>query len=184
MRYADIVGRAKAFAIEAHHGQKRRNLAQDPYWTHLAMVADFVEKAGGTDEEIAAAWLHDVREDVAGVTDTVIRSQFGDAIADIVDGLTDPPDFRDLGTLERKTMQADRVRGKSASVKRGKMADQASNVLSVADQSDQPADPTQCSEYVEGARRIAAECAGVSPYLDEQFRAAYEKAAAKYPWPL
>ncbi|MCX4772611.1 HD domain-containing protein [Streptomyces sp. NBC_01260] len=50
-------------AREAHEGQ--RDKAGRPYAEHLAAVAEGVRARGGSDDQIAAAWLHDAVEDDA-----------------------------------------------------------------------------------------------------------------------
>ncbi|MGW0672177.1 HD domain-containing protein [Streptomyces sp. NPDC002746] len=50
-------------ARAAHEG--RRDKAGRPYAEHLAAVAEGVRARGGSDEQIAAAWLHDAVEDDA-----------------------------------------------------------------------------------------------------------------------
>ncbi|MET9556401.1 HD domain-containing protein [Streptomyces sp. NPDC006645] len=50
-------------AREAHAAQTDK--AGRPYVEHLRAVADGVRARGGTDEQIAAAWLHDSVEDGA-----------------------------------------------------------------------------------------------------------------------
>ncbi|AKA06847.1 hypothetical protein SAZ_33890 [Streptomyces noursei ZPM] len=51
----------EALARRAHAGQTDK--AGRPYAEHLAAVAAGVEERGGSEEQIAAAWLHDVIED-------------------------------------------------------------------------------------------------------------------------
>ncbi|MDX3849319.1 HD domain-containing protein [Streptomyces sp. AK02-01A] len=53
----------EAVAREAHAAQTDK--AGRPYAEHLAAVAEGVRARGGTDEQIAAAWLHDAVEDDA-----------------------------------------------------------------------------------------------------------------------
>ncbi|MEU5717509.1 HD domain-containing protein [Streptomyces sp. NPDC020403] len=53
----------EAIAREAH--RTRTDKAGRPYAEHLAAVADGVRSRGGTDEQTAAAWLHDAVEDDA-----------------------------------------------------------------------------------------------------------------------
>ncbi|MFI6860765.1 HD domain-containing protein [Streptomyces sp. NPDC050421] len=53
----------EAAAREAHAAQ--RDKAGRPYTEHLAAVAEGVRVRGGSDEQIAAAWLHDAVEDDA-----------------------------------------------------------------------------------------------------------------------
>jgi len=80
---------ALVFATAAHAavGQMRK-YTDDPYIVHPIRVATTVAKFGGTDEMIAAAYLHDVVEDT-GVSIDDIQDMFGPAVALIVDGLTD-----------------------------------------------------------------------------------------------
>lgn len=52
-----------ALARRAHEGQTDK--AGRPYAEHLAAVAAGVRARGGSDEQIAAAWLHDSVEDAA-----------------------------------------------------------------------------------------------------------------------
>ncbi|HVZ76122.1 MAG TPA: HD domain-containing protein [Candidatus Paceibacterota bacterium] len=176
----EMVAAAREFAKKAHEGLKRPNKAQDPYWTHLKDVADLVEAAGGTPWEIAAAWLHDTVEDTSTTLEE-IRVIFGAEVAHTVDGLTDPPHFTGMPTLERKTLQAQRVVHKDKSVKLVKLADQTSNVRSVT--SDPPVDwtPQKCRDYIDGARLIAEECKDASPVLYVEFCKAYKAADRIYP---
>ena len=53
----------EAIARKAHAAQ--RDKAGRPYAEHLAAVAEGVRARGGSDEQIAAAWLHDAVEDDA-----------------------------------------------------------------------------------------------------------------------
>ncbi|MBI4158536.1 MAG: HD domain-containing protein [Candidatus Yanofskybacteria bacterium] len=170
-----LVERAKAFALEAHKGQKRWNREETPMATHIKEVATLVEQSSGNEVEIAAAWLHDVVEDTP-VTLAEITANFGNEVAAIVDGLTDLPEFSRMLTLERKTAQARRVSDESDSVKHVKLADQISNVRSVA--VDPPAkwDSKKCLDYVNGAELVAWECKDASSRLYGLFCRAYADA--------
>ncbi|TWF94260.1 HD domain-containing protein [Saccharopolyspora dendranthemae] len=53
----------EAIARRAHAAQVDK--AGRPYAEHLAAVADGVRARGGSDEQVAAAWLHDSVEDEA-----------------------------------------------------------------------------------------------------------------------
>lgn len=132
---------------------------------------------GGTPEELAAAWLHDSVEDTA-VTLEQIREQFGDTVAMLVDGLTDPPDFASYSTLARKTRQAERVVNKHASIKRIKIADQTANIHMMGFDPPVSWNLEKRRDYLEGARRIALNCSGVDEHLDKLFAETYQKVAA------
>ena len=175
----DLVTRACIFAIRVHFGQVRRNKAQRPVIDHAAEVARLVRESGGNDLEVAAGWLHDTVEDTpTTVADIILR--FGEAIGNMVDGLTDPEEFNRLPVLIRKMRQAERIKIKSDNVKRVKVADQISNIRDVA--IDPPVKWTElkCVDYITGANIIAISCRGVSQYLDEMFEEEYEKALAPY----
>jgi len=108
-----MVVEAKMFATAAHAaiGQKRK-YSGDDYIIHPQRVAAIVEKHGGTDEMIAAAWLHDTVEDT-DVTPELITEMFGDDVASIVEGLTDVSLPSDGNRAKRKSI--DRMHSASAS---------------------------------------------------------------------
>ena len=95
---------AFVFATAAHAavGQMRK-YTDDPYIVHPIRVATTVAKFGGTDEMIAAAYLHDVVEDT-GVSIVDIQDMFGTDVALIVDGLTDVSVPEDGNRAVRKAM--------------------------------------------------------------------------------
>ena len=108
-----MVVEAKMFATAANAaiGQKRK-YSGDDYIVHPQRVAAIVEKHGGTDEMIAAAWLHDTVEDT-DVTPDLITKMFGDDVASIVEGLTDVSLPSDGNRAKRKSI--DRMHSASAS---------------------------------------------------------------------
>ena len=81
---AMIEGAAETAAV-AHAGQTRRS--GEPYITHPIAVAGIVAELGLDTQTIAAALLHDAVEDT-GVTNKVIKHDFGEAVAAIVEGVT------------------------------------------------------------------------------------------------
>ena len=175
----DVVGQAMEFSTKAHEGQRRLDAKQIPYITHVAEVAELVERSGGNQLEIAAAWLHDIVEHTKTTLDD-IRTLFGDEVAQLIDELTDPKEFDSMPISERKTNQAARIKEKSASARRIKIADQTSNVLLVGGGVLLETDPIESLDYVEGAKKVADACAGVSPMLDKVFAEAYKSGVARY----
>ncbi len=126
----DLIEQARNYASIKHSHLFRPNKAKQPVIEHLEEVASLAKAAGCSKEAIDAAWLHDTVED----TDTTIeeiRSLFGSMVADIVDGLTDPSEFASLSLEQRKKLQAERLKTKSADIKLVKLCDQISNVRSV-----------------------------------------------------
>ncbi len=169
-----LIEKAKAFAIAAHEGQVRSSSQRITLEEHVTEVAELVATAGGSEEEVAAAWLHDTVEDTTTTIED-IRREFGEQIAAMVDGLTDPPEFTKLTLKERKAAQAERVAHESGSVQRIKLADQTANVRVVGLFVFELGVPDGRFIYLEGARRIADACKNASPLLYEKFLARYNE---------
>lgn len=85
MALADV----EAAAREAHAAQVDK--AGRPYVEHLAAVADGVRARGGSDEQVAAAWLHDSVEDNALSEQWLRRAALSQRTKDIVFALTKRP---------------------------------------------------------------------------------------------
>ena len=83
------LGRIRAayeMACTAHAGQLRKD-GCSPYVTHCISAADITVDMGLDEDSIVAALLHDVIEDT-DLTHADIARQFGEAVADIVEGVT------------------------------------------------------------------------------------------------
>ncbi len=175
MTGTELISAAREFAFSRHEGLVRPNRACQPYSVHLTEVAELIEQSGGSAEEIAAGYLHDVLEDTL-TTLGEIGAYFGTEVARLVDGLTDPPEWKGTPTLKRKLRQAERLSFECDGVKRCKHADSTSNVRSCV--TDPPTGWTRqkFSDYLLGAKVVADACSSVSPYLVEQFNQAYTKA--------
>src|SRR5438067_7025772 len=81
----DLVSRVFLFAANAHEGQQRRS--GEDFIVHPWGVAMICAELRLDEQTIAAALLHDVVEDTAAEIDDV-RSEFGDDVAKLVDGVT------------------------------------------------------------------------------------------------
>ncbi len=79
------VRRAYFYAEQAHDGQFRRS--GEPYVTHPLAVAGILGEMHMDHQSLMAAMLHDVIEDT-GLTKAAIKSQFGDTVAEMVDGVS------------------------------------------------------------------------------------------------
>ena len=84
----DRIAQALALAVEAHDGQKRKG-TQIPYIAHPMGVASIALEHGADEEQAMAALLHDAVEDGGPEYAKRIREQFGDRVAEIVQGCTD-----------------------------------------------------------------------------------------------
>jgi len=79
------VRRAYFYAEQAHDGQYRHS--GDPYVSHPLAVALILSEMHMDHQSLMAAMLHDVIEDT-GITKTAIKNQFGNTVADLVDGVS------------------------------------------------------------------------------------------------
>ena len=79
------VRRAFYYAQQAHDGQIRQS--GEPYVTHPLAVATILSEMHMDPESLTAAMLHDVIEDT-GITKRAIRNQFGNSVAELVDGVS------------------------------------------------------------------------------------------------
>ena len=82
---ANQVNRAYFFAEQAHYGQRRRS--GEPYVTHPLAVAGILADMHMDHQSLVAAMLHDVIEDT-GIGKSTIGEQFGETVADLVDGVS------------------------------------------------------------------------------------------------
>jgi RelA/SpoT family (p)ppGpp synthetase len=82
----NLISNAFKFALEAHKNEKRAS--GEPYFSHPYEVATIIAKEIPLDDiSVASALLHDVVEDTK-FTIKDIKEEFGDEIAEIVDGAT------------------------------------------------------------------------------------------------
>ena len=81
----EMIRKAHAFAMEHHKGQTRAS--GEPYITHLQNVALLTAKLELDIPSIVTGYLHDTVEDT-DVTIGELRKEFGDDIAELVDGVT------------------------------------------------------------------------------------------------
>jgi (p)ppGpp synthase/HD superfamily hydrolase len=87
------------YARVAHAAQVRKG-SSIPYLYHLLGVASLVIEFGGDEDQAIAGLLHDVIEDCGEPHRALVRAQFGDAVADIVEDCTD-------GSAESKASHTD-----------------------------------------------------------------------------
>src|SRR6478752_764216 len=80
-----LLERACAVADKWHTGQMRKS--GDPYITHPLAVTTILADIGMTEPTLVAALLHDTVEDTPYTLDQ-LRSDFGDEVAVLVDGVT------------------------------------------------------------------------------------------------
>ena len=81
----DLVRRAYFYAEQAHDGQFRRS--GEHYVSHPLAVAEILRAMHMDHQSLVAAMLHDVIEDT-GITKNDIEGQFGETVANLVDGVS------------------------------------------------------------------------------------------------
>ena len=129
MKDSAIITAAKMLAGEAHKGQMRKYSGL-PYIVHPIEVATIVESAGGTDEMIAAALLHDVIEDTE-FTYEDIAEKVSPEVADLVQGMTEASKPGDGNRKDRKAIDRDFLAKQSPEVQTIKYADVISNTKDI-----------------------------------------------------
>ena len=133
---------AVKFAHDVHRSQPRKETTI-PYISHLLSVAGLVLESGGDEDLAIAGLLHDAVEDAKGMTgeqmSVLIRSEFGDRVADIVDGCSDAkssPGGSKPPWRWRKEAYSQHLRSASDDVLRVSIADKVHNARSNATDQD------------------------------------------------
>lgn len=121
-----LVDRAIGFAARAHDGQQRKTGSKVPYIAHPVAVAMILQEMGCEDSIVAAGLLHDTVEDTRVTLDD-IRGQFGDEVAIIVAGCTEPPKKK-VKWERRKRDTIQKLREAPLSVKLVSAADKYHNL--------------------------------------------------------
>ncbi|MBR6810415.1 MAG: bifunctional (p)ppGpp synthetase/guanosine-3',5'-bis(diphosphate) 3'-pyrophosphohydrolase [Clostridia bacterium] len=101
----ELVSKAWAFAEKAHADQKRQS--GEPYFIHPAYVASIITEMMPDPATIAASLLHDTVEDCEEITSETIAREFGEKVAQLVDGVTK---MSKLDFADREERQAESLR--------------------------------------------------------------------------
>jgi (p)ppGpp synthase/HD superfamily hydrolase len=127
----ELRDRALSFACQAHCSiGQRRKYTLEPYIVHPIAVAQLVEEVGGTEEMIAAAYLHDVVEDTP-VRLGEIGQEFGQEVAQLVGWLTDVSKPEDGNRKLRKELDRQHSAAAPAKAQTIKLADLIDNTSSI-----------------------------------------------------
>ncbi|MEU2133969.1 HD domain-containing protein [Streptomyces sp. NPDC018352] len=89
----------EAIAREGHAHQK--DAGGHPYLEHVRAVVDGVKKRGGSDDQIAAAWLHDTIEDDVLSHEWLDSARLPQDVEDLVDAMTKRPGEGDESYRQR-----------------------------------------------------------------------------------
>jgi len=97
------IQRALNFAIKAHKGQKRKS--GEDYVIHPILVAVITSFFNNDEDVIIAALLHDVVEDTLYTLED-IKNEFGNSVANLVEGLTKIVQIRDNSLIPSNSNSA------------------------------------------------------------------------------
>lgn len=122
---------AVEYATRLHDTQLRKG-SQTPYVAHLLAVASLVLEAGGSEDEVIAALLHDGPEDQGGLQILEeIGSRFGEVVARIVAECSDSLDAQKPPWRTRKLVYLQRLETASPSALLVSCADKLHNARSI-----------------------------------------------------
>lgn len=175
-----IIENAKRIAERAHAHQRRKWGSQPPYIVHPARVAAKVATlSGATDEDVAAAWLHDVIEDVAIPTNTLeeyrqeIREACGEVVLQLVLELTNPtegPEWAGRSRAEKRAKDWEHLAQISDRAKRIKLCDRLDNI------SDMGHAPKRLIlKYIPESKHLCGMCGYVDEGLARELTEAIER---------
>lgn len=83
-----LLERACAYAFNAHGSINQKRKSGEPYITHPIAVATQLANWRADVETLCAALMHDVIEDVEAYTKEMMTAEFGETIANLVDGVS------------------------------------------------------------------------------------------------
>lgn len=131
-----MIKKAKNFAKAAHNSiNHKRKYTGEPYWAHLERVAQIVATVTDNEAVIAAAWLHDVLEDVTPVNpdfnELAIQREFGDHVLQLVLEVTDVSNSQDGNRATRKAIDRAHLAQASNEGKLIKLADLIDNTIDI-----------------------------------------------------
>ena len=114
------------------HAEQVRKGSGVPYVSHLLAVSSLVMEHGGDEDQAIAALLHDAVEDQGGLpTLKRIRDEFGDRVADIVDGCTDSHETPKPPWRQRKEAYIKSIPEKSPETRFVSCADKLHNARAI-----------------------------------------------------
>lgn len=126
-----MIEKAKMASKEAHESiSQKRKYVDKPYYTHPHAVAELVSQVTDDEHVIAAAYLHDVIEDVSPYNSKYnedwIEKEFGTKVLNLVIELTNKytkKDYPNLNRSSRKYLESMRISNISEDAKIIKKAD-------------------------------------------------------------
>lgn len=124
------VNKALEYSAKAHIAQKRKG-TDIPYISHPYAIGMILSNAGCSEDVIIAGILHDTVEDTE-VTLEDITANFGDKVAAIVAGCSEPD--KDLSWEERKQHTLDELKNASLEIHYVACADKLHNISTMIEE--------------------------------------------------
>jgi guanosine-3',5'-bis(diphosphate) 3'-pyrophosphohydrolase len=161
-------------AARWHVHQRRKGADREPYIKHLLEDASLVTVAteGREPDLTVAALQHDAIED-QGISAEEITKEFGQKVVAVVMEVTDD---KSLPKAERKRLQVENAGKKSREAKLIKLADKTSNLRAITNSPPPDWSVERRKQYVQWAKDVVANVRGLSPWLEQQFDDAAERA--------
>ena len=129
MFFSGIINKAVIFAAIAHKNQKRKDPESlTPFIQHPVMVGIILQRAGFSDDVIAAGILHDVLEDTK-YTKEDLEKKFNKNIAELVNNVSEQD--KSLPWAERKKKYLEHIRKCPPEAKAISAADKIHNIRSI-----------------------------------------------------
>ncbi|HBA62343.1 MAG TPA: phosphohydrolase [Lachnospiraceae bacterium] len=122
-----MINRAIEFATKAHAGQFRKGTKR-PYIVHPIEVGDIVSSMTQDEEIISAAILHDTIEDCEGITEEVLRQEFGERVSRFVAGESED---KSKTWMERKSATIEKIGKAPRELQMIGLADKLSNMRDI-----------------------------------------------------
>jgi guanosine-3',5'-bis(diphosphate) 3'-pyrophosphohydrolase len=162
-----LVSEAAELAAHRHAGMARKGRGNEPYFNHLAEVANLLAFAtdGADAELVATGWLHDTIED-ADITREELAKKFGERVAALVVEVTDN---MSLPKDQRRQKQIEDAPHKSPAAKLIKIADKISNIRARIVREPSKEERDDLADYVAWAEKVVAGCRGINAALDAKF---------------
>lgn len=122
-----LTDQALEYAAYAHRNQKRKG-TEIPYISHPYAVGMILQRAGCSEEVIAAGILHDTLEDTE-TTEEQLLSLFGPTVLEIVKGCSEPD--KGASWEKRKQHTLDELKHASLAIRQTSCADKLHNIRSI-----------------------------------------------------
>ena len=143
--------KAKAFAERKHREINHlRKYTGEPYIVHPVSVAEKVKTVNHTNEMVCAALLHDTVEDTKTTMEEIVN-EFGPAIAELVESLTDVAVMSDGNRATRMQINLEHTAKGSSEAHTIKLADLIDNSHSIIKH-----DPSFAKLYMKEKRALMA----------------------------